>query len=63
MVENHSGGNHRAITTMLPISITPNPAPISARPATSTGQLGARVKTAPPIVASTNMPNTVNRGP
>ncbi len=32
MVENRSGGNQREITTMLPISMTPNPAPISARP-------------------------------
>ena len=45
IVENRSGGNQREITTMLPISMTPNPAPISARPASRIGQLGARVNT------------------
>ena len=34
---------------MLPISITPQPAPISARPVSSTGQLGASVNRAPPM--------------
>ena len=48
-VEKRSGGNQREITTMLPISITPQPAPISARPVNSTGQLGASVKMAPPM--------------
>ena len=31
-VEKRSGGNQREIITMLPISITPQPAPISTRP-------------------------------
>ena len=39
-VEKRSGGNQREITTMLPISMTPKPAPISTRPESSTGQVG-----------------------
>ena len=31
-VEKRSGGNQREITTMLPMSMTPKPAPISTRP-------------------------------
>ena len=58
-VEKRSGGNQREITTMLPISITPQPAPISARPVNSTGQLGASVNRAPPRLATTSMPTTV----
>ena len=42
-VEKRSGGNQREITTMLPISMTPKPAPISTRPVSSTGQVGASV--------------------
>ena len=62
-VEKRSGGNQREITTMLPISMTPKPAPISTRPVSSTGQVGASVKMTPPTVASTSMPATVRRGP
>ena len=62
-VEKRSGGNQREITTMLPISMTPKPAPISTRPVSSTGQVGASVKMAPPIVARISMPVTVRRGP
>ncbi len=62
-VEKRSGGNQREITTMLPISMAPNPAPISARPASSTGHDVASVKMTPPMVATTSMPVTVRRGP
>ena len=40
-VEKRSGGNQREITTMLPISMTPKPAPISTRPVSRIGQVGA----------------------
>ncbi len=59
IVEKRSGGNQREITTMLPISITPQPAPIRARPVNSTGQLGASVNRAPPRLATISMPTTV----
>ena len=62
-VANRSGGNQREITTMLPISMTPKPAPISARPASSCGQAGATVNSAAPITATASMPVTVRRGP
>src|SRR5689334_3333709 len=62
-VEKRSGGNQRVITTMLPINMTPKPAPTSTRPVSSTGQLGAVVKMMPPMVASTSMAVTVRRGP
>ena len=62
-VEKRSGGNQREITTMLPINMTPKPAPISVRPVSSAGQLGASVKTMPPMVARISMPTTVRRGP
>ena len=58
-VEKRSGGNQREITTMLPINITPQPAPISARPVNSTGQFGASVNSAPPRLATISIPNTV----
>ena len=54
-VEKRSGGNQRVMTTMLPISMTPKPAPSSTRPVSSTGQVGAVVKMMPPMVASTSM--------
>ena len=63
MVEKRSGGNQREITTMLPISMTPKPAPISTRPVSSIGHVCAAVKVAPPSVARTSMPATVRRGP
>ena len=63
IVENRSGGNQREITTMLPISMTPNPAPIRARPASRIGQPDARVNTVAPTTASSSMPVTVSRGP
>ena len=62
-VEKRSGGNQREITTMLPINMTPKPAPISTRPLSSTGQVGASVKMAAPVVARMSMPATVRRGP
>ena len=62
-VEKRSGGNQREITTMLPMSMTPKPAPISTRPVSRIGQVGARVKTMPPMVARMSMPTTVRRGP
>ena len=62
-VEKRSGGNHREITTMLPISMAPKPAPIRTRPVSSVGQVDARVKTMPPMVARMSMPTTVRRGP
>ena len=62
-VEKRSGGNQREITTMLPISMTPKPAPISTRPVSRIGQLGARVKIAAPMVARISMQATVRRGP
>jgi hypothetical protein len=58
-VEKRSGGNQREISTMLPISMTPQPAPISTRPVSSTGQLGASVNSAPPAAAIKSMPTTV----
>ena len=63
MVEKRSGGNQREITTMLPISMTPKPAPISTRPVSRIGQLGARVKIVAPTTASISIPDTVRRGP
>ncbi len=48
-MENRSGGNQREITTMLPISMTPKPAPISARPVSSCGQFGASVNIVAPV--------------
>ena len=62
-VEKRSGGNQREITTMLPMSMTPKPAPISTRPVSRIGQVGARVKTMPPMVARMSMPTMVRRGP
>ena len=62
-VEKRSGGNQREITTMLPMSMTPKPAPISTRPVSRIGQVGARVKMMPPMVARMSMPTTVRRGP
>ena len=62
-VEKRSGGNQREITTMLPISMTPKPAPINTRPEDRTGQVGAIVKMAAPTVARMSMPATVRRGP
>jgi hypothetical protein len=62
-VEKRSGGNQREITTMLPISMTPKPAPISTRPVSRIGQLGANVKIAAPMVARISMQATVRRGP
>jgi hypothetical protein len=62
-VEKRSGANQREITTMLPISMTPKPAPISTRPVSRIGHVGARVKTMPPVVARISMPTTVRRGP
>ena len=47
-VEKRSGGNQREITTMLPISMTPKPAPISTRPVSRIGHVGAAVKMMPP---------------
>jgi hypothetical protein len=44
---------------MLPISMTPQPAPISTRPVKSTGQLGASVNIAPPMAATMSIPTTV----
>ena len=58
-VEKRSGGNQREIITMLPISITPQPAPISTRPVRRTGQFGASVNNAPPMAAIISMPTTV----
>ena len=58
-VEKRSGGNQREITTMLPISMTPQPAPISIRPVSSSGQPGASVNSAPPKLATISMPTTV----
>ena len=63
MVEKRSGANQREITTMLPISMTPNPAPISARPPSRASQLGARVKTVAPATATSSMAQIVRRGP
>ena len=48
---------------MLPISMTPKPAPISTRPVSRIGQFGARVKMMPPVVARMSMPATLRRGP
>ena len=48
---------------MLPISMMPKPAPISARPVSSSGQLGARVKIVAPTTASASMAQTARRGP
>ena len=62
-VEKRSGGNQREITTMVPISMTPKPAPIRTRPVRSIGQDGARVKMIPPRVASISMPTMLRRGP